>query len=1247
MSDFPYPGLRPFARDETDIFFGREEQTDELIARLADTHFLAVIGPSGCGKSSLVRTGLLADLETGFLADAGAQWCVAELRPGNHPFARLARALLADTALGQTYLPQLRERAQAEAFLQAKLRRIASKVQGGVQALLAEAPLPADTNLLILVDQFEEIFRYYRQRDAEEAEMFVAMLLATSQAAVTESGCRIYIVITMRSDFLGDCALFHGLPETVNEGLFLTPRMTREQLRDAITAPARVFGKNIESGLVNHLLNEMGDNPDRLPVLQHLLMRIWHKTAGAAVLTMEQYKAAGGLENALSLHADEAYAELSPAQRKIAEMLFRALSERGSEHRDTRRPAILQSVAAQAEAPWEEVAAVAEIFRQSGRSFLTPPPLEVSSHQDPSVFSQKGAEKILGEDLTLDTVLDISHESLIRQWRRLKKWADTEAESGDLYRRMEETACRWHDKKAALWRSPELEIALVWREKTQPAASWASRYGKHYELAMRFLDASEAQQRKERRLAEEIRQRQHELQRIRWQVIFALLGLTITAGLASWGYMERGRAMQSEQQAQASEQRVEQAALGLVESQLSYAALLLKGEDYFQARQVLRKTRELDEKIPTPRRNTRDLLAWFSELRGGGPRQVYRKTGTGLSALALSPDGRLLAAAGEEGVLLFDAHSGERLQHLPGDGSPVNSLVFHPQGKWLAGAGKNILFWSPSFLAASRPPLPDGQPQWQQTNRWFGRASALALSPDGTRLATGGYDSNITLWDTETGKPMHSFSGHTQQIIRLSFSASGKLLASASYDDTARLWKINSGDSLHIFKHTGNVRSLSFSPDGKRLATGGDDKNIRLWNVATGRIIRRLQGHRAKISALRFAADGRYLASGGYDRILRLWDTERGVTVRVLQGHREEVTAIHSLVSQSEEDFSLFSAGADGMLIRWEWTLPWQKTADLPGEPSVAAIAPDGKSVAAGFADGALRLYSLPDARLLETREEAHDDRIRRLTFSPAGDLLASSDNETAKLWRINLSEKERKGPWIESEAQSEMEGVHTVLFAPDGLAAADYEGQITLFTIIGASRDAHPANTGTEGTRHKRTFQAHEGFITSLAFDAKGTRLLSSGDGRMSLWDISGDLSAPLQDFPEAQQVIAAALSPDGERAIGVEADGTVRIYASRDGRMQQQIEGGQKVFRAIFSKDGQRIATINKDAVMRVWDLNDNKELFTLSFSANNIFPAVLSDWDFSIRCLPSGCRLAVPLIRDKLLLYETNGTYTKSLP
>ncbi|HEU4834776.1 MAG TPA: AAA family ATPase, partial [Pyrinomonadaceae bacterium] len=472
LSTAPYPGLRSFLHTEADIFFGREEQTDQLLKKLQETHFVSVIGPSGCGKSSLVRAGMISALSAGLLTRSGAYWRVAEMRPGDRPLTRLAEALTSPLALG----PETGTEPEATARLQAMLRR----GRLGLLEALRETPLPKHANLLILVDQFEEIFRFRREGDSNEADAFVALLLASAQ----QTEIPINVVITMRSEYLGDSALFTGLPEAINDGQFLTPRMTRAQCEAAITIPARVFGGSVDPALVNRLLNEMSSDPDQLPLLQHCLMRMWTKATnirqanqaqtqanGNITITLDDYRDIGALEEALSVHADEVLQSLTTEQQLIAQTLFRRLTERVAGRGDRRRPSKLRDVAEVAGVSDEDVAAVVKAFRRSDRSFLTPPP-EVR--------------------LTKDTFLDITHESLITFWHTLTGWVDDEARSAAAYDRLKKTAQDW-PKDAELLGGVNLERALEWRNKQRPTVFWARRYGTDEEFAqtIKFLDASE------------------------------------------------------------------------------------------------------------------------------------------------------------------------------------------------------------------------------------------------------------------------------------------------------------------------------------------------------------------------------------------------------------------------------------------------------------------------------------------------------------------------------------------------------------------------------------------------------------------------------------------------------------------------------------------------------------------------------------------------------------------------------------
>lgn len=486
----PFPGLRPFETEEYRLFFGREGQSDALLTRLQRTRFLAVVGTSGSGKSSLIRAGLMPALHGGLMAGAGSGWRIAVMRPGGDPIGNLAAELVKDDVLPAAGAG-LRA-SEAEAVIDATLRGGSL----GIVDVAYQGRLGEHEKLLIVVDQFEELFRFraaQQNTNADEASAFVKLLLEAAQ----QRELSIYVVLTMRSDFLGDCAQFQGLPEAINDGQYLIPRMTRDERRFAVTGPVGVTRGKITEPLVNRLLNDVGDNPDQLPILQHALMRTWEhwqaNRRNGEPIGMEHYEAIGTMSFALSRHADEAFNELPDARsREIAEKLFKALTERGADNREIRRPTRMGALCTIAGASLPEMTAVIDVFRRVGRSFLMPP---------------------AGVPLHADTVIDISHESLIRNWERLKLWVNEEAQSARYYRRLAEATVLHREGSEGLMQDPALQIILDWYQESKPNAAWGKRYHADFDEAVVYLDQSTRA--RDAAVAERDRQRNAELERER------------------------------------------------------------------------------------------------------------------------------------------------------------------------------------------------------------------------------------------------------------------------------------------------------------------------------------------------------------------------------------------------------------------------------------------------------------------------------------------------------------------------------------------------------------------------------------------------------------------------------------------------------------------------------------------------------------------------------------------------------------
>jgi hypothetical protein len=486
----PYPGLRPFEPAEWPVFFGRERMADEVIARIVGERLLVVHGDSGCGKSSLIYAGVLPHLEQQ-AARAGTKWRTCAALPGEQPLWNLARSLAS-----------LDGRAQDPERV-TELRRVLNFGRDGVAALIELLHLGSNEHVCILVDQFEELFAHAKHHGPYEASLLIELLIGIQK----QGEGSLCAVLTMRSEFLGACAKFPGFAEAVNATQYLLPGMEHADLVRAIREPATLYNGQIDRDLAERMIAEAGASQDQLPLIQHGLMvlhrdhvlRAGLESAPHWKLALETCKGVPrGLGELLSDHADEV--ARSVERPAVVEELFRALTDINADGHAVRRPQTLRQLVAVTGADETTVRAIVDAFRADGVSFVRP----------------YGTGP-----LGLDDRVDISHEALIRCWKRIGDpedgWLIREFKNGLVWRSLLVQADSFDKDRSNVLSPATTEERATWLKGRNPA--WSERYGGGWDRVQRLMDASIAErdrrkqeEAQERQFEEEARLREHKLQ---------------------------------------------------------------------------------------------------------------------------------------------------------------------------------------------------------------------------------------------------------------------------------------------------------------------------------------------------------------------------------------------------------------------------------------------------------------------------------------------------------------------------------------------------------------------------------------------------------------------------------------------------------------------------------------------------------------------------------------------------------------
>lgn len=805
----PFPGLRSFDYNEHHLFFGREKHIEQLLLKLEKHHFVAVVGTSGSGKSSLIKAGLLPAIHQGRLGNKSDEWIIVSMKPGNSPIVNLVDALTRKDVF-------IKNESAADLSYEQTLNLVSQSSLGLVQAL--RNSLNKKRRLLILVDQFEEVFRFsdeQQEKTSEDSVAFVNLIIES----VRQLDIPIYVVLTLRSDFLGDCARFEGLPEAINDGHYLVPRLNKEQNKQAITGPINYASGKISPRLILKVLDDLGDNPDQLPVLQHALMRTWDKwvvsSKAGEPMDIEQYESIGGINHALSNHADEAYFELkSENQKGLIAQIFKSLTYKEGASRGIRRPTSVKNLMQISGATFEDILEVLHPFRKHGRTFILP------------------AE---GVNVNEETIIDISHESLMRGWVRLTEWVEEETNSVEIYKRLCDGAILFQQGLAALWRDPELQVALDWKLSNAPSAPWALQYNSHFNEAIEFLNKSE----EERRI--EVKSKKKRARTIRLSVIGFLIVVSI---LTIWALFQTEKAVEKTEiaelktkeainQKQLAESAKEMALKASKQalSAKSYAELQanIAGEQKKLAEEQKAKALEeanraneeekkaLAQKTEALKQKSEALkqkqLAELNSIEAKN--QKNQADSSRLQATRL----RMISISQNIAFKSIQQKEDAQLQGL----LAVQALKFARENK---GNLVNNELYNAMYAAAQRL-LPNFKSAIYQDksgllNIHISKSDVLVLT---NNISIKKLNSdNFTLLN-ENKLPQFKSSLNTSYL-----SDNGKYIAICSEKNEAFVYNTSKpGNPEILIGHTGLIRTLKFNDDATLIASGGRDSSLIIW----------------------------------------------------------------------------------------------------------------------------------------------------------------------------------------------------------------------------------------------------------------------------------------------------------------------------------------------------------------------------------------------------------------------------------
>jgi WD40 repeat protein/DNA-binding SARP family transcriptional activator len=1134
----PYRGLAAFREQDAPFFFGREDFVALLLEAFHRQPLVTVlVGSSGSGKSSTVHAGLLPQLRGG---DDG-EWLIAHCRPGGQPFQALAAALLPLLEPQSSETDRLLETQKlANAWHQEDLALLPT-----VERILEIHPDKG--RLLLVIDQFEEL--YTLCPETTERKRFLDLLLSAAQAGEGSLAPAFVLLITLRADFMGQALAYRPFADALQEGALMLGPMNRDELRAAIARPAQVQGAAFDPGLVDRILDDVGEEPGNLPLLEFALTLLWEQAEGGW-LTHGAYEALGRVEGALARYAEQVFADLEPAKQERVPHILTQLVQPGEGTEDTRRVASRAEVG---EANWPLTRHLAD------RRLV-----------------------VTGRDTAGNEIVEVAHEALIQNWRRLQGWLASNRAFRIWQEGLRAALRQWEGSGrdgGALLRGAPLGQAEEWLAAREEELSQAER---------EFIGASAAL--RERRAADREAQRQRELAAERrsrrlWGALAGVLAVaTIVALVLTFFSFQQRR------------QALEAYSLSLAAN----AREVLNDLDNTTALSLALAANQIDD----PPREAQRLLLEAAYAPGARWRADVEALFPGVegpaTALEIGADGRTVLAGLEDGSLVvWDLETEEEIARLLGHTARVNDVAFGPDGSIALSGGEDaqVILWD----------LATGQ-EIRRFRGHSGTVRAVDISPDGRTAVSGGFagtawmqPGELILWDLETGGEIRRLDGHIAGIVAARFTPAGDAVLASSGDAKIfsdelpgeilevgmvpfdlNLWDVETGQIRRRFDLEGDdAYCLSISPDGSTALSGSFYNKISaVWDLETGERIHTLEVHHEGVRTVAVGPDGRRALSGSYDDSLVLWDFETGQPIARLDARASDVLDL----GFSPDARTALSSSRDGGLILWD-LVDAAEVQRLPGHGDMVwdvAFAPDGKQAlsssgaaapGAPVRDASIRLWDLEAGTQLQAFE-LPVNVIFQVAISPDGrTALVATDEPFVRVWDL--------ASWQEAgRLEGHVASVTGIEFAPDGQRA------------LSISVDGTSILWDVPGRQALHRFGGHGEGLWSLAVSPDGrTAVSDSADSSMVLWDLETgeEIRSFLRRDPGGEPGSSGmAFLPDGRAALACEGDGSLIEWNLQTGQEIRRLGTHASLrTRVVISPDGLLAVTSGMDGALMLWDL------------------------------------------------------------